>query len=246
MQRTLKCLNHRLRTVSESAERPTLKIVSAYEDFAANLRARELLDRLALGLKGEFKISHDSWKFELLGHPQLREYAAADAAGAALIIVSADGEVDLPAFVKDWVSSCIQPKRSVPAALVALLSREEDVHSTPPPACTDLRQLAEHAQLDFFCMAGDWRRQDFEYIMDAGRHRRDGHGAILERALFHTLRAQFASIGKSGLNAFRESRRAWWPEPWSLCIPKTFPWWLKAERGVRNGRVAMTRENWRH
>ncbi len=246
MHRSLKRLQHRALTVSEPAERPTLKIVTAYEDFAGSLRARELLDRVAFGLKGEFKITNDVWKFELLGHPQLREYAAADAADAALIIVSADGEVELPAFVNDWVASCLQHRRSVPAALVALLSREENVHSTPPPACTDLRRLAERAQVDFFCMAGAWRWQDFEYIMDSRRRRRDGHGALLERALFHTLHTQFTIIGRSGLAAFRESSRAWWPEPWSLCIPKSFPWWLKPERGVRNGHAVLPRGNWRH
>jgi hypothetical protein len=82
------------------------------------------------------------------------------AAAADMIIVAARGAVELPSHIKAWIENGLLQKEGGPAALVALLHDDWIISSKPPPLCAYLQQLAERANVDFFCNLGRWWRQD--------------------------------------------------------------------------------------
>jgi hypothetical protein len=143
---------------------PPFKIVVAYEDFDAGLRAKEMLERLSQQLIPEFEVSRDVWKFELLGHPQLRKQAAREASEADMILIAARAESELLPHVTSWIDEWASNRNGRVAALVALLDQEQENENELPPLCALLQQTAERAGMDFFCKTGDWHQQDFDYV----------------------------------------------------------------------------------
>jgi hypothetical protein len=137
-------------------EKRAFKIVIAYETFAAAIHAKEMSERMALQMDSEC----DAWPFELLAVERVREHAVGMAAAADMIIVAARGAVELPAAVKDWIENGLLQREGDPAALVALLHDDWIVSSKPPSLCVYLQQIAEQANVDFFCNLGRWWRQD--------------------------------------------------------------------------------------
>src|SRR5262245_9405073 len=144
------------------------RIVTKYEDFAAGLRAVQMLERLSARLRSEFQLISSVWKFELLDNRTLRDQAAAEAAAADLIIISTSSAADLPDSVKNWIAGWVPNKQGYRTALVALFGREETSTSQPPPVWTYLRDAAENAKMDFFCNVGGWRQQESEQIVKSG------------------------------------------------------------------------------
>jgi hypothetical protein len=146
-------------------ENVVFKIVIAYENFAAGIRAKKMLERLASELQPDFQINSDVWEFEMLGHRRLREQAATEASEADMIVVSARGDAELPAHVKNWVDGWLPQRRGGLTALVALLDLEEK-SSSAQSTCAYLRQVAGKGRMDFFCKAGDWEHRDSEYTVE--------------------------------------------------------------------------------
>ncbi len=181
------------------------RILTVYEDSAAGARANELWVRLAIELKPHLEIANDVWKFELLAHPRLREFAAAEAAQADMVIISAQGDVGLPTQVEDWLESWLARKGKRLFALVALLSQSESSPGLPPLLGVWLRRMAKTAHLDFFCKTGDWGQADFEYYIDAFPHRSPMRSAVLEEMLHLELRSRLRQL-QTGGGRSRESR----------------------------------------
>jgi hypothetical protein len=98
------------------------KVVIAYENLAGAVRAKEMSERLATELESKC----DSWKFELLAHPGLRQHAAQDAAEADMIIIALRGGGSLPEHVNEWIHAWAPVKRDSPTILVALLDEVDD------------------------------------------------------------------------------------------------------------------------
>jgi hypothetical protein len=132
------------------------KVVIVYENFGAAVQAKEMSERLAAELNSKC----DTWKFEMLAHPGLREHAARDAAEADMIIVAARGEGPLPDYVKEWIQTWLPCKKESPAILVALIDEEsnrvnrenidrEDAVADLPDNFQYLRQVAERGAMDF-------------------------------------------------------------------------------------------------
>jgi hypothetical protein len=145
---------------------PVFKIIIAYETFATGLRAKEVTERLNSQLKPEFEVKCDVWKFELLGHAQLRALAASEAVDADLIILSCHAGGDLAPNVSKWVEAWLPRKRENPAALVVLIDQDREFEE-PSPLLSYLRDAASRGGLDFFCKTGNWRRhQDFEFTFE--------------------------------------------------------------------------------
>ena len=137
-------------------------LVTVYEDFAACVRASEMVKRLAGELSPEFGIRGSAWKFESLRHARHRNRAAAKACAAYMIIISSSASAELPSHVLGWIESWLPHRRTGPAALVALLELEEVLTSAQsPPLYAALRRMAEEANLDFFCNVGDGLAGDF-------------------------------------------------------------------------------------
>jgi hypothetical protein len=145
---------------------PDFKLVVVYDDFVSGIRARDFSDRLAARLEPEFKFSSDLWKFDFLVGRVLREQAAAAAAEADIIIVSADAATVLPGHVKSWMDGWLPQQHHRPSILIALIHQEEDRPCEQPSVlCAYLRQIAEAAGMDFFCKTGTsyGRHLDFEF-----------------------------------------------------------------------------------
>ena len=149
-----------------------LEIVIVYEDFAAGVRAKRILDRLGAALKPAIEINTGLWKFELLDDPQLREHAASEASKADMIVVSARGDSDLPTAVKNWVERWLAQKGGGLAALVALLDHPPQTDDSSWPAYAYLLQVAGEGKMDFFCKTSD-RVQPSEYTVEIA-HRQPG------------------------------------------------------------------------
>ncbi len=139
---------------------PAFRIVTRYEDFAAGVRAIQMLERLTAQLRSEFQLLGSVWKFALLDNPHLREQAANEAAAADMIVISTSAG-QLPVRVKDWIETWLPRKRGTGTTLVALLSKEPLGAGEPPPVWVYLRDVAKEANMDFFCNVGAWSQQDF-------------------------------------------------------------------------------------
>ena len=142
-----------------------LKIVIVHEDLITGIEATTLLSRMAAQLEAEFEIKSDTWqmdsgiwKFEMLRDPELWEQAVAEAAAADMIIISV-GDAGLPACVRHWIEKALPMKEGGPAALVALLDRDNDTPAEPSRPEVYLRRLAGQYGLDYFCNSGDQTRR---------------------------------------------------------------------------------------
>jgi hypothetical protein len=132
------------------------KVVIAYENLAGAVRAKEMSERLATELESKC----DTWKFELLAHPGLRQHAAQEAAEADMIIVALRSAGAFPEHVNEWIRAWAQVKKDSPTILVALLDDAEDAigmddedgadrNMTLPGNFLYLRQVAEERGMDF-------------------------------------------------------------------------------------------------
>ncbi len=182
--------------------KPAIRIVTAYEDFAAAIRAKEMSEWLVAQLKPEFQIRSAAWKFESLRRPELRQYADADASEAHIVIVSAHGQWGLPAHVKSWMGHWFRQKRSGQAALVALLDHVEKTPGQPPALASWLRRMAQRGRIDFFCKAGDWWQQHFQYTIDTVNERSDSRMAPLQGRVDQSF---FDLLRRSALMLFGNS-----------------------------------------
>jgi hypothetical protein len=137
---------------------PAFKIVIAYENLAAGLRAKEMTERLAAQLESELEVKSDLWKFEMLDHPQLRGHAATAAAAADMVVVSTGRSDELPAHVQTWIDDWLPLKKGGVTALVALVDPATESPGKPSRLCAYLRQVAEEGGMDFFSQPAVSRR----------------------------------------------------------------------------------------
>ena len=129
---------------------PEFRVLLAYQDFAAGLRAKEFFDRLVRDHGGLFRFICHLWKFDLLLAPGLEDQAVAEAAKADMIVIAAHDESVVPSTVKVWFERWLRRSR-IPGALVALVDASDRQDRTPSGMCACLREFAERAQMKFFC-----------------------------------------------------------------------------------------------
>ncbi len=145
---------------------PALKVVIAYETFAAAVRAREISERLT----AELKSSCDVWSMESLIHLPLRQLAATAASEADIVVIAARNPEALPLHLKDWIEDWLPRKKCGPTALEALFDEERQ----PPPEPSSpayLGLIPERGGMDFFSNTGDRRPRDFQNINEMHPHR---------------------------------------------------------------------------
>lgn len=127
----------------------SLKIVLLYSDRKSAELGKEVAQTLRQKLGSNFQVQQSSWSSELLRSPKLRALSALEAGNSDLVIVSlTDGE-PLSAEVREWLDLWRTRGRSGPAALVALLKRENE--ESPRIAEAELHAFADEARMDFFC-----------------------------------------------------------------------------------------------
>jgi hypothetical protein len=131
----------------------TFKTVIAYDTYASAIHAKEMSERVA----GQMEREVDAWPFGLLAARWIREHAIKVAAAADMIILAADGALELPRSVKDWIEGGLGGKGQRPVALVALLDDYPICLGEPPPLCAYLTRLAQQRNAQFFCNLGPCR-----------------------------------------------------------------------------------------
>jgi hypothetical protein len=155
-----------------AADRVSLNVVLAYEDFPTGLHALHTFDLLFL--KDNERLQFDTrnvWKFDLLGISRLRQIAAAEAAGADLVIVSAHGPDELPPTVKRWMEDWVGARPACPGALVVML----DGAGSDLPARFAMESFfescARRAGMDYFIQKAPGRHalERADFGADTGR-----------------------------------------------------------------------------
>ena len=130
------------------------KVVILYEDFSAELRARELSDRVACGLEKEL----EAWSFEGLGNERVRERSATLAARADMLVIAASGHKQLPDELKEWLETWLPQRQGEPTALVAMFQGRGTGHQERSQPANFLSRIAERGRMDFFGSGGEFGR----------------------------------------------------------------------------------------
>lgn len=129
---------------------PSFEVVLAYQDFSSGLWAKEFFNRLVRDHGRLFRFLCHLWKFDFLLAPGLSDQAVAEATDADMIVIATHNQTELPPVVKDWVELWLRRTRT-PGALVALLDGLQPPVGSPCAVGTYLSEVAERAQMKFFC-----------------------------------------------------------------------------------------------
>jgi hypothetical protein len=129
----------------------TLKIGIVYEDYKSRFRAQQLSERVMAELV-EFESNVCLWSFDMLDGTFSRSRMTHDALVSDLIILSANGHLELPAGIYEWLENWVPRRRNRDLAMVALFNR----HPNPDEIVLEtsgslLKNLAERHGVDFFC-----------------------------------------------------------------------------------------------
>lgn len=127
----------------------SLNVLAVYSDREGAQIAGRVCASLRRKLGRDFQIDQSNWNAELLRSPKLRVLAAREAMNADLVIMAAAEGADLPDEVTAWLDLWRGREKSAPAALVALLKRENI--EVPHLVEDRLQRFATSAHMNFFC-----------------------------------------------------------------------------------------------
>lgn len=131
------------------------KVVLLHDNPVSGRRGTSVLERLAEQWEQEFEgMGVAVWKFEALIEPEFRNLAIAQIKEANMIIVSADGHVDLPDHLQNWLAAALSRRQQCDAALVALLDFSPQAGDKLPCLGGHLRSMAAQLSMEFFCNHG--------------------------------------------------------------------------------------------
>ena len=162
-------------------ERRWLDVLLMYQDISTGLRARRLLDHVAISLKLEVDFRVSLWKFDLLREPALLEQATEEAAKADLVFFSAHGPRDVPAAVNLWFQRWLGRKTGEPCALPVLLDLNSRDTAATNLLLETLRALAGPAGVDVFFDPADTPLAEWAAIDQDLRRRAETRTELLEK-----------------------------------------------------------------
>jgi hypothetical protein len=133
--------------------RPVLQVLIAYDSVTAAHNAMEMVCSMDFaGVEG-LDIRPSPWRFDILGDPDPREFATADALNADMLIVSTIGGAELPGPVQRWLRYCLAMKCGDGAAIIALCRDFGSVDGAELPQLEFLRGMTQEAGLGFFALS---------------------------------------------------------------------------------------------
>jgi hypothetical protein len=163
-------LNDRLPGGEQLNHRLTFNVVIAYEDFITGNHALNIVNRLFPGWGQSPSFSTQNvWRFDLLEITKFRETAAAEAANADMVLISAHDPKSLPTAVKRWLEVWIKNRAQNPGAFVVLVDDTRRQGMRELWAESYLQMCAIRAGMDFFIQRADGHR---------GRKRGDRGGEL--------------------------------------------------------------------
>jgi hypothetical protein len=128
-----------------------LKMLMIYSDKQSAEVGEEVARNLRKSLGAKFEVAQTSWNSELLKSDKLCDIAAKDALESNIVIISTSEARTLPAELSRWVQLWRDKRSQAPAALVALLNKNELVCHEEDRVRKWLRLTAQRAHMDFFC-----------------------------------------------------------------------------------------------
>lgn len=129
------------------------KVVTLYEDFPAAIRAHDSFGRLMGRFSGERPVHATSWSFGMLGTQRLKATVARDAAEADVILVSANGDREIPPHVASCIADCISRDPDARPVVIALHDDALKADGAAGPLCKSLKQIADRRHAAFLCGA---------------------------------------------------------------------------------------------
>lgn len=120
----------------------------AYEDLASGLAARRCLERLALDLGTDARLT--LWRLDLLKEPDLAARAVRDAAAADVVVLSLPGEHPLSSAVKDWLGAWLDQRGERDGALGVLLEWERRQTQSASETLAFLQWVTQRHPVDLF------------------------------------------------------------------------------------------------
>jgi hypothetical protein len=130
------------------------KSVIFYQEFAAAIDAREVVESIAAQFREQFDLELDFWKLAMLECPQIQEQAAPGLARADIIVFAAAGLKDLSENARAWLEESLARNLSGGVALVALFAQQEVTTNASAALCAYLQKLAAERHLEFFSNLG--------------------------------------------------------------------------------------------
>jgi hypothetical protein len=123
-----------------------LRLLSLYEDIPASVRARRAAGTIARLAGSRWQTASDMWKIDSLTVSEpIKEMIFSDAAKADVIVIALSSLEQRALELVQWLDSLAarEPKRSVPALLIAMLGGEEN---KPKELDWTVKQLMRCAQ----------------------------------------------------------------------------------------------------
>lgn len=122
--------------------------VLLYDTLSSAFGAMKLFARMEREFGFQFHC--DPWRFDVLALPKARTAATRATANAALIVVAAQCDTDLPASVKECLEKGIAEKVPASAAVVGIFDPKQRWTEVQRRTREFLQDLADRGIMDFF------------------------------------------------------------------------------------------------
>ena len=127
-----------------------LRALVMYEDTALGNRALAALNNITRRVETPGRLLCSLWRFFFLSDRSMLEMAAAEAAGADIILIALSAASKLPSEVNDWINLWLSTRNKRPKALVAFADEEAAGDRASSSLFPRLRELARLGRMDFF------------------------------------------------------------------------------------------------
>jgi hypothetical protein len=154
--------SNRSMVAGNGEEAKEITITIAYDQKRAGGRAAQLFSLIGQEQKGQLRIAIQLWRFDLLADPDWRNFAAAEALQADILVIAMCKPTSLSAAVEQWFTMWLDAKRGFHAAVIALVEGESEADSSDLPELHFLESATKEAGLDFFTPRPDYLDQTWK------------------------------------------------------------------------------------
>ncbi len=133
----------------------TLDVFILYEDRAAGLRAKTLLNRALNEVQPDLVPAVSVWRFDFMRDAVCRSTAAEEAATARIVIVAAARGTELPEDVQRWMHEWLDRRRPEACALVLAFEGRPEATVTDGSRALIWHRVSADRRLGLFVHAFD-------------------------------------------------------------------------------------------
>ena len=140
----------KVQTMTTNEDNSDMKVLVAYEDFAAGTRAMAMLKRVGSQCGQQGQLVHIMWRFDVLSDESFFELAVSEALAADIIVIATREGKSLPQRIRVWIARWLLMKNRRPLALVATLDYHRDKQHSKRCVLPYLEKLAHYGKMRFF------------------------------------------------------------------------------------------------